>query len=144
MTERDCWDEFVRTQWAPRLGLGLPSPQGDIYEAAKADVQTASEYLRYIAMNGTQSVTNGHYCPEGDYSNCWSWTRDDRLAGTFDGAVKDHLDWLLQDPARLEASARFKSEAIVNTIDAMTAWTDLEALVLAASTEQEHVLRRQG
>lgn len=87
MTEQQCWDQFVRTQWVPRLGLQAAS---DL-----PVVQAASDLLRQVALNGTESVTNGHYCPEGSYSDCWTWTRDNRLGGL--SRVQGHLEWLAGD-----------------------------------------------
>lgn len=92
----------------------------------------AGQTLRAIALNSSQAVLNGHYCPEGDYDNCWIWTRDDRLGGLQQ--LGPHFQWLRsQGDTAFNASLAFKQQSVAQ-------WT---AMLAAFDAQVTPALRKQ-
>lgn len=112
-TEEDCYNEFVQEQWG--LAPGTP-------EAAA---------LRVIAVNSSEAVKTGHYCPEGpDFSNCWIWTRDDRLGGLQQG-LGSHFETMVTsaDPdSALNASIAWKDASVAT-------WTAMQGLFVSSGAD---------
>jgi hypothetical protein len=112
-TEEACFNEFVETQW----GLTAGTPEADA--------------IRTIAINSSDAVKSGHYCPEGpDYSSCWSWTRDDRLGGLEQG-LGSHFKTMVTSPdpdTALNTSIAWKDASVAT-------WTSMQQAFVASGAD---------
>lgn len=131
VTEEEAFREFVAT----RLGWPLSGAEEAAGREAKAaqirkQVESAGARLRAsdsalygvfrnVALLSQAVVRDGHYCPEGDFANCWSWTRDDRLGGL--DQLAPHFAWLADGNASYPTAQRFNDSLGFKATAASTA-----------------------
>jgi len=121
-TEAQCFAEFAGHEW------GLDSGSA------------AGRAMRQLVVNSSTALLWSRYCPEGpDYSNCWSWTRDDRLGGLEQG-LGPHFKGMVtsRDPdAALNESIAWKDRGVAMWADMLAATPAISDALVASGRVEE-------
>lgn len=99
-----------------QLGFGNPYGtvlHGSMNHTVVLSLNEACTDLRRIMLLADQALLYGRYCLEakGAYSNCWIWTRDDRMGGINE--LQAHMNYLRDNATRITESLWYKQQSLV-------------------------------